>query len=105
MTSSNAGTAEQSRGRGRGRSRRDDPSYKWIVLSNTTIGMLLATINASILLIAAAGRISHLPPVATLFAAFLGLQPDPAAARSAVVGGAAGRTGRGTDRPIVLPSI
>ena len=26
--------------------------YKWIVLSNTTIGMLLATINASILLIA-----------------------------------------------------
>jgi hypothetical protein len=25
---------------------------KWIVLSNTTIGMLLATINASILLIA-----------------------------------------------------
>src|SRR5947209_16699087 len=28
------------------------PNYKWIVLSNTTIGMLLATINASILLIA-----------------------------------------------------
>ena len=27
------------------------PNYKWIVLSNTTIGMLLATINASILLI------------------------------------------------------
>jgi MFS family permease len=27
-------------------------NYKWIVLSNTTIGMLLATINASILLIA-----------------------------------------------------
>jgi len=28
-----------------------DPNYKWIVLSNTTIGMLLATINSSILLI------------------------------------------------------
>lgn len=27
-------------------------NYKWIVLSNTTIGMLLATINGSILLIA-----------------------------------------------------
>ena len=28
------------------------PRYKWIVLSNTTLGMLIATINASILLIA-----------------------------------------------------
>jgi EmrB/QacA subfamily drug resistance transporter len=28
------------------------PHYKWIVLSNTTLGMLMATINASILLIA-----------------------------------------------------
>jgi EmrB/QacA subfamily drug resistance transporter len=28
------------------------PRYKWIVLSNTTLGMLMATINASILLIA-----------------------------------------------------
>jgi len=28
------------------------PNYKWIVLSNTTIGVLLATINSSILLIA-----------------------------------------------------
>ena len=28
------------------------PNYKWIVLSNTTIGMLLATVNSSILLIA-----------------------------------------------------
>lgn len=27
-------------------------NYKWIVLSNTTIGMLLVTINSSILLIA-----------------------------------------------------
>jgi MFS family permease len=29
----------------------DNPRYKWIVLSNTTLGMLLATINASIVLI------------------------------------------------------
>jgi len=27
-------------------------TYKWVVLSNTTIGMLLATINSSIILIA-----------------------------------------------------
>ena len=29
----------------------DHPHYKWVVLSNTTLGMLLATINASIVLI------------------------------------------------------
>ncbi len=29
----------------------DHPSYKWLVLSNTTLGVLLSTINASILLI------------------------------------------------------
>ena len=28
------------------------PAYKWVALSNTTLGMLIATINASILLIA-----------------------------------------------------
>ena len=27
-------------------------NYKWVALSNTTLGMLMATINASILLIA-----------------------------------------------------
>jgi hypothetical protein len=26
----------------------DHPNYKWVVLSNTTLGTLLATINASI---------------------------------------------------------
>ena len=31
---------------------RTSPHYKWIALSNTTLGMLMATINASILLIA-----------------------------------------------------
>lgn len=30
---------------------RDHPRYKWVALSNTTLGMLLATINASIVLI------------------------------------------------------
>jgi MFS family permease len=36
------------------RARRDtaSPHYKWVVLSNTTLGVLIATINASILLIA-----------------------------------------------------
>src|SRR6195952_1450569 len=29
----------------------DHPHYKWVVLSNTTLGTLLATINASIVLI------------------------------------------------------
>ena len=28
------------------------PRYKWIALSNTTLGMLMATVNASIMLIA-----------------------------------------------------
>jgi MFS family permease len=41
-------------------------SYKWIVLSNTTIGMLLATINSSILLIALPDifRGIHIDPLA-----------------------------------------
>src|SRR3954451_7731295 len=41
-------------------------NYKWIVLSNTTIGMLLATINSSILLIALPDifRGIHIDPLA-----------------------------------------
>src|SRR6201747_210714 len=42
------------------------PRYKWIALSNTTLGVLIATINASILLIA-------LPDI------FRGLEIDPLA--------------------------
>ena len=42
------------------------PNYKWIVLSNTTLGVLIATINSSILLIA-------LPDI------FRGLDIDPLA--------------------------
>ena len=29
----------------------DHPHYKWVALSNTTLGMLIATINSSIVLI------------------------------------------------------
>jgi MFS family permease len=32
--------------------RPESPSYKWVVLSNTTLGMLMTTLNSSILLIA-----------------------------------------------------
>jgi MFS family permease len=43
---------------------RDHPNYKWIALSNTTLGMLMATINGSIVLI-------------SLPAIFTGIQLDP----------------------------
>jgi MFS family permease len=36
----------------RSRSAVDDPRYKWVVLSNTTLGILMATIDTSIMLIA-----------------------------------------------------
>jgi MFS family permease len=38
--------------RGRGRNAEPGPHYKWIALSNTTLGVLMATINQSIVLIA-----------------------------------------------------
>jgi MFS family permease len=44
-------TAEAETTRRRRRMDHDHPFYKWIVLSNTTLGTLLATINASIVLI------------------------------------------------------
>ncbi|WP_239095405.1 MFS transporter [Planotetraspora silvatica] len=34
-----------------GRLDRDHPRYKWVALSNTTVGMLLATVNSSIVII------------------------------------------------------
>ncbi len=44
-------TAEMTaRGKG-GRVARDHPRYKWVALSNTTLGMLLATVNSSIVII------------------------------------------------------
>src|SRR6188508_2178693 len=44
-------TALAETARRRRRMDHDHPSYKWIVLSNTTLGTLSATINASIVLI------------------------------------------------------
>ena len=43
----------------------DHPTYKWVALSNTTLGMLLATINSSIVLISlpAIFRGIHLDPL------------------------------------------
>jgi MFS family permease len=45
---------------------RDDPRYKWVALSNTTLGMLMATINSSIVIISlpAIFRGIHLDPLA-----------------------------------------
>jgi MFS family permease len=45
---------------------RDHPKYKWIVLTNTTLGMLIATVNASIVII-------------SLPAIFRGIKLDPLA--------------------------
>jgi MFS family permease len=47
----NADVALAETARRRRRMDHDHPFYKWIVLSNTTLGMLLASINASIVLI------------------------------------------------------
>ncbi|MEP9383948.1 MFS transporter [Nocardioides sp. KR10-350] len=60
---------EERRQRAQARAERDlrSPHYKWIALSNTTLGVLLATINQSILLIA-------LPDI------FRGVGVDPLAA-------------------------
>ncbi|WP_285549985.1 MFS transporter [Actinoplanes regularis] len=49
---------------GRGVLAADDPHYKWVALSNTTLGTLLATINSSIVLI-------------SLPAIFKGVELDP----------------------------
>lgn len=54
QTPDSAGTAADAlaeTARRRSRMDRDHPHYKWVVLSNTTLGILLAAINASIVLI------------------------------------------------------
>src|SRR5437763_16363297 len=45
---------------------KDHPHYKWVALSNTTLGMLLATINSSIVLISLPAIFNgiHLDPLA-----------------------------------------
>src|SRR3982751_52436 len=45
---------------------REHPRYKWVALSNTTLGMLLATVNSSIVII-------------SLPAIFRGIELDPLA--------------------------
>src|SRR5215471_8939855 len=44
---------------------REHPAYKWVALSNTTLGMLLATVNSSIVIISlpAIFRGIHLDPL------------------------------------------
>jgi MFS family permease len=51
MSSAGVDSAEAARERNPRRWSRDHPGYKWVALSNTTVGMLLATINSSIVLI------------------------------------------------------
>src|SRR5947209_18531109 len=46
MTATQASSATGKAARGP-----DHPHYKWVALSNTTLGMLIATINSSIVLI------------------------------------------------------
>jgi MFS family permease len=46
-----AATQEQGTATGRFRYGKDHPRYKWVALSNTTLGTLMATINSSIVLI------------------------------------------------------
>ena len=45
---------------------REHPHYRWVALSNTTLGMLMATVNASIVIISlpAIFRGIHLDPLA-----------------------------------------
>src|SRR2546430_2609221 len=45
---------------------REHPRYKWVALSNTTLGMLLATVNSSIVIISLPAIFNgiHLDPLA-----------------------------------------
>lgn len=73
MTRTDETAADIATARRRVRVDRDHPHYKWVALSNTTLGVLLATINSSIVLISlpaifrgiglnplAAGNVSYL---------------------------------------------
>jgi MFS family permease len=50
LTGTNTALGERQGRRGR-RFDREHPAYKWVALSNTTLGMLLATVNSSIVII------------------------------------------------------
>ena len=69
----NAAAAVAETARRRRRMDYDHPFYKWVVLSNTTLGMLLASINASIVLISlpAIFRGIHLDPLAPANVSYL----------------------------------
>src|ERR1039458_952192 len=64
---SNMGDGQRSAGLVSSSGRALGPHYKWIALSNTTLGILMATINASIVLIALPDifRGIHLNPLTT----------------------------------------
>ena len=42
--------------------RRHDPNYKWVALSNTTLGVLMSAIDGSIVIISLAGDLRRHPP-------------------------------------------
>jgi hypothetical protein len=44
--------SDADRGRDHGPSRRHDPNYKWVALSNTSLGVLMAAIDDPIVIIA-----------------------------------------------------
>ncbi len=51
MASGTGRVARATHDSGRGRTRREDPNYKWVALSNTTLGVLMAAIDGSIVII------------------------------------------------------
>jgi hypothetical protein len=57
----------------------DGDRYKWVALSNTTVGVLPTTMTAGLasngVPLSVAQSVGHLPPVSILFAAFLGHNP------------------------------
>src|SRR5947199_1659281 len=52
---------------------RDHPRYKWVALSNTALGMLLATVNSSIVIISLPAIFNgiHLDPLAAANVSYL----------------------------------
>src|SRR5256886_15216946 len=74
---------------------RDHPRYKWVALSNTTVGMLLATVNSSIVIISLPAIFNgiHLDPLAPGNVSYLLWMLMGFLLVSAVLVGALGRLG------------
>jgi len=72
-TSSAAGAAGPDRGGRASRFDAEHPSYRWVVLSNTTLGVLIGTVNSSIVIISlpAIFRGIHLDPLAASNVSYL----------------------------------